>query len=161
MRHVDYVMHCTSAASTPGSLYAATENTAVTMTVVPLPPLPLVGQLYKGAKQKIVQRIGGDWKHLARAFAFQETDIAAIQHSSRNDLHEEIHQMFVKWEEHCHSARCVHELLIALRKAAQDTRKQLLSDIAGELLTILIDGKLSLQTLNIYLTVRKALILSF
>lgn len=105
-------------------------------------PLLFVGQLYKYAKQKVAQRIEGEWKHLARAFEFQDTDIAAIQHSSHNDLHEEIHQLFVKWEKQCYGARCVHELLNALRKAAHDNRKQLLSNIAGDLLKLIIDSKL-------------------
>ena len=150
-------VHCTCAALALNSVYATTTGKAVvTTTVVPLLPLPLVGQLYKFAKQKVQQRIGVEWKHLARAFEFQETDIAAIQQSSRNDLHEEIYQMFVKWEERCHSTRCVHELLNGLRKAAKDTGKQLLSDIAGELLTSLIYSKLSTQPLNLYLTICKA-----
>ena len=108
---------------------------------MPSSPFLIAGQLYKYAKQKVTQGIEREWKCLARAFEFQDTDIAAIQQSSHCDLHEEIHQLFVKWEKQCCGARCVHELLNALRKAAHDNRKQLLTDIAGELLKMIIDSK--------------------
>lgn len=108
---------------------------------VPASSVLIAGQLYKYAKQKVTQRIEKEWKCLARAFEFQDTDIAAIQQSSHTDLHEEIHQLFVKWEKQCCGARCVHELLNALRKAAHDSRKQLITDIAGELLKMIIDSK--------------------
>ena len=106
------------------------------------PSCMIAGQLYKSAKRIITQRIDGEWKHLARAFDFQDTDIAAIQQSSHYNLHEEIHQLFVKWEKQCSGARCVYELLNALRKAAHDNRKRLLSHIAGDLLKLIIDSKL-------------------
>ena len=76
----------------------------------------VVGDLEKFIAE-ISKHIGLEWKSLARALGFEQTDIDAIEYKDVRNLKEQIFQMFHEWKRNNGSGATTTRLLSAIKHA--------------------------------------------
>jgi hypothetical protein len=66
---------------------------------------------------EISKHIGLGWKFLARSLGFEQTDVDAIEYKDRDNLREQIFQMFYEWKRMEGSEATTSRLLAAMKDA--------------------------------------------